>query len=68
MAADRRRKPDRKDAGKVAAARKKRPIVKRRKETRLAHKCAKLDPTFEHALAEGTLVEDFGKWSRKTSG
>ena len=34
----------------------------RMKRTRLAKECAKLDPTFEKAMAEEGLTEDLSQW------
>ncbi len=36
--------------------------LERMRKTRLAAECAKLDPTFERAMAEEGLSEEVGSW------
>ena len=36
--------------------------LNRLERSRLARECAKLDPTFEQALAEEGLLEDYAQW------
>jgi metal-responsive CopG/Arc/MetJ family transcriptional regulator len=36
--------------------------VQRLQRSRLARKCAKLDPAFEQTMAEAGLTEDFEQW------
>ena len=36
--------------------------LNRLQRSRLARECAKLDPTFEQALAEEGLLEDYAQW------
>ena len=50
--------PNRSQAIEEAVAEK----LARLEKSRLAQECAKLDPTFEKALAEEGLSEDFAEW------
>jgi metal-responsive CopG/Arc/MetJ family transcriptional regulator len=50
--------PNRSQAIEEAVAEK----LARLEKSRLAQECAKLDPSFEKALAEEGLLEDFAEW------